>query len=233
MTPAGRPIHVVGAVITHNGRILACRRRPGVRDAGLWEFPGGKVEAGESPEIALQREVQEELGVSIAVGGLVARSITPAEPHPVELSCYYATALDALPASSRDHDLLRWMVPKDLSSLGWLEADIPVSRQLMGWGYGSAPLTVGVVPDDPWHKVWRDPEALDEDREPTAPMPPQPKPVDPNDPRWDRWFTTKTPGPVAKPPLTWSGETAAAADSKRPAGAPPLPRIKTAKSATG
>ncbi|TIH29289.1 NUDIX domain-containing protein [Subtercola vilae] len=65
---------VVGAVITYAEKVLCCRRAPGKASAGLWEFPGGKVEAGETPEQALAREIQEEVGVPILVGDLVLRA---------------------------------------------------------------------------------------------------------------------------------------------------------------
>ena len=68
MSPALRSIHVVAAVITDaRGRILLARRTDGRDLAGLWEFPGGKCEPGESPEQALVRELQEELGINVQV----------------------------------------------------------------------------------------------------------------------------------------------------------------------
>ncbi|MDW8355758.1 MAG: 8-oxo-dGTP diphosphatase MutT [Bryobacterales bacterium] len=63
MKPASSPITVAAAVIERDGRILICRRRAGDRHGLKWEFPGGKVELGESPERALGRELEEELGI--------------------------------------------------------------------------------------------------------------------------------------------------------------------------
>ena len=60
------PLRVVAAVIIRDGCVLACRRNPDRSAGGLWEFPGGKVEPGESPEGALAREIEEELGVGLA-----------------------------------------------------------------------------------------------------------------------------------------------------------------------
>jgi 8-oxo-dGTP diphosphatase len=65
MIPPNRPLEVVAAVIEEDGTVLACRRRPGKAAAGRWEFPGGKVEAGETIEQALRRELVEELGITI------------------------------------------------------------------------------------------------------------------------------------------------------------------------
>jgi 8-oxo-dGTP diphosphatase len=69
---AGKPtvLVVAAALFDAHGRVLLARRPPGKRMAGLWEFPGGKCEAGESPERALVRELKEELGLAIALGDL-------------------------------------------------------------------------------------------------------------------------------------------------------------------
>ena len=148
-------VQVVGAVITHNGRILAARRHATESQRAGWEFPGGKVQPGETPQAALTREIREELGVSIAVGALVARATTPTADGDIDLACYRATALDALPSASRNHDQLRWVVPRELSSLGWLAPDMPTVRALMAWGSTSPDPTSKVLPNDPWHRVWQ------------------------------------------------------------------------------
>ena len=61
-------VHVVGAAIMNDGRCLAAQRGPSMQMAGKWEFPGGKVEPGETPEVALTRELREELAISAEVG---------------------------------------------------------------------------------------------------------------------------------------------------------------------
>lgn len=63
----GQPIPIAVAVVEHDNRILVGRRRPGAKLAGLWEFPGGKVEAGETPDQAAVRECLEETGLEVAV----------------------------------------------------------------------------------------------------------------------------------------------------------------------
>ncbi|WP_348787042.1 (deoxy)nucleoside triphosphate pyrophosphohydrolase [Leifsonia sp. NPDC080035] len=115
-------IHVVAAVIEHDGRLLACRRAPHKDAAGRWEFPGGKVEAGESPEEALAREIGEELGARIHVGELLDRTATGR----VDLACYAAALDGPLPTGSTDHDALRWLLPAELAGLDWADADRPV-----------------------------------------------------------------------------------------------------------
>lgn len=66
-------LHVVGAAIIEHGRCLVAQRRPEMALAGLWEFPGGKVELSELPQSALEREIREELGLAIDVGPWIGR----------------------------------------------------------------------------------------------------------------------------------------------------------------
>ena len=119
------PLIVVAAVIRDGDRILACRRGPGKDAAGRWEFPGGKVEPGETPEAALARELGEELGVDARIGRLVDRTVTVAGGRAIDLACYAATLTGGRPAGSTDHDELRWVRPEELRTLDWADADLP------------------------------------------------------------------------------------------------------------
>ncbi|WP_431246973.1 (deoxy)nucleoside triphosphate pyrophosphohydrolase [Leifsonia xyli] len=128
-----QPLLVVAAVIRDGACILACRRAPGKDAAGRWEFPGGKVEPGESPEAALAREIAEELGVRIDVGPLLDRTVTArAEGRPIDLACYDCRLSGPAPLASTDHDELRWLPPHRLTELDWAEADRPAVRRLTG-----------------------------------------------------------------------------------------------------
>ena len=69
-----RTITVAAAILRKKGRILIARRASHVAHGGMWELPGGKIESGESPEQGLRREIYEELGVSVEVGGLAAEA---------------------------------------------------------------------------------------------------------------------------------------------------------------
>ena len=126
------PIQVVAAVL-HDGplgapstRLLACRRAEGKYAAGRWEFPGGKVEPGETPQAALAREVLEELAVPIRVGELLDRTVTGR----VDLACYAVALAGPAPTASTDHDALRWLTAPQLRELEWADADLPVVRLL-------------------------------------------------------------------------------------------------------
>ena len=111
---------VVGAAIVREGRVLAARRRAPADLAGLWEFPGGKVEPGESESAAVARECREELGISVAVGDRLACAPISED---VELVLYAATLTAGQPALSATHDLLRWLTMDELATVQWLEPD--------------------------------------------------------------------------------------------------------------
>jgi 8-oxo-dGTP diphosphatase len=121
---------VVAAVFTDGDRVLACRRRAGLAAAGLWEFPGGKREDGESPTAALEREIAEEFGVEIEVGELLDRSTTMVDSVAITLSCYFVRPLGALPVRSTDHDQLGWFLRERLVWLSWAAPDLPAVRSL-------------------------------------------------------------------------------------------------------
>jgi len=109
-------IRVVGGVAIRDGRVLMARR-PAGRHAGLWEFPGGKVEPGEDDPTALARELLEELAVPVVVRDLVARGTDGR----VVLSCYRVDLLaDPLPLY---HDRLAWIPLGDLPALPTPPAD--------------------------------------------------------------------------------------------------------------
>jgi 8-oxo-dGTP diphosphatase len=120
-------IEVVGAVLVDGGGILAARRGPDMNLPGMWEFPGGKVEAGETHQEALRRELVEELGCTVEVGGLVAST----DHGHVTLTTYFCTLVDGTPEPT-EHSELRWLSPGALAELEWAPADIPTVRLLAG-----------------------------------------------------------------------------------------------------
>jgi len=118
---------VVGAALVRDGRVLAARRTAPAAAAGRWEFPGGKVEAGESPEEALVREVAEELGVGIEVRRWLAGAVPIGTTY--ELSVAVATLLSGEPTPT-EHDAVRWLGATELDDVDWLDPDRPFLPEL-------------------------------------------------------------------------------------------------------
>jgi len=125
------PIRVVAAVIELEGKFLGCRRAPGKSLAGFWEFPGGKVEPGESDTEALVREIDEELGVAVLVHDVIAESSAKVNDLHVHLLGYRCTLEGSEPIASTDHDLIRWFTREEFVQEDWAPADIPIIRRLL------------------------------------------------------------------------------------------------------
>ena len=122
-------IHVVGAAILDNGECLIAQRGPTMSLAGKWEFPGGKVEAGERPQSALAREIKEELGIDIEVGAFLGRGSADLGQIVVDLDVYAASCQRTTKSGTptpHEHAELRWVTAKDFAALDWAEADIPL-----------------------------------------------------------------------------------------------------------
>ncbi|WP_433083426.1 (deoxy)nucleoside triphosphate pyrophosphohydrolase [Dactylosporangium sp. CA-052675] len=123
------PRIIVGAAIIANGRVLACERAQPPEMAGKWEFPGGKVDPGETEVQALVRECQEELGVDVAVGERVGDDIAMLNGTAI-LRVYVATLLDGAQPIPLEHSDLRWLGAGELDSVPWLPADAPIVHAL-------------------------------------------------------------------------------------------------------
>ena len=124
-----RQINVVGAVVVHDGRVLCARRGSQGSLAGLWEFPGGKIEKGESRSAALVREIREELAVSIEVGDEVTNTIYEYYFGMVNLTTFYCRLVSGEPVPL-EHSEIKWMFPDGLMSLEWAPADIPAVERI-------------------------------------------------------------------------------------------------------
>lgn len=122
-------IEVVGAVLVHDGRVFAAKRGPGKSMAGYWEFPGGKVEADETPEEALARELREELKIDVTVGEFIVTATHEAGTAVIELSTYLCTIIEGVPVLT-EHEEFRWLPVSELSDVEWAPADIPTVELL-------------------------------------------------------------------------------------------------------
>jgi 8-oxo-dGTP diphosphatase len=128
---AERPIPriIVGAAVIEQGRLLACARAAPPELAGRWEFPGGKVEDGESETEALVRECEEEIGVKIDVGARIGEDIPLGRGWAI-LRVYLARLLDGQRPQALEHAELRWLSRDELFSVDWLPADAPIVASL-------------------------------------------------------------------------------------------------------
>jgi 8-oxo-dGTP diphosphatase len=120
---------VVGAAILREGRVLAARRTRPAEVAGGWELPGGKVEPGEEAEVAVVREVAEELGCTITVTGRLRGEVPIGDRH--TLCAVRAALVEGEPVPREDeHDAIRWLGPDELEAVAWLEPDLPFLPEL-------------------------------------------------------------------------------------------------------
>lgn len=125
-----RHLHVVAAVIEREGEILASLRHPKGERPGQWEFPGGKVERGETESQALEREMLEELGVECEVGALVHRLVHRYQDADVEIAFYEVRLAPAAQPQALGMAEIRWVPRARLGELDFLEADRPFVRLL-------------------------------------------------------------------------------------------------------
>lgn len=124
-----RLIDVTAAVIGGpDGRILVCSRPEGKHMAGKWEFPGGKIEPGETPEACIRREIREELGMEISVGPVLTVMEHDYGVKYVRVTFFLAVS-DDIPAA-KDHQGFRWVMPDDIVSVDFLDADRPISEEI-------------------------------------------------------------------------------------------------------
>jgi 8-oxo-dGTP diphosphatase len=116
--------------------LLVARRSAPEQLAGLWEFPGGKVEPGEEPKAALARELLEELGVGVRLGAELASQVPggwPLNPR-ASMRVWFAEITHGEPKPLEDHDDLRWVKLDNRSAvldLPWIPADFPIVRALL------------------------------------------------------------------------------------------------------
>ncbi len=123
-----KTIEVVAAIITHNDQIFATQRGYGEFKDG-WEFPGGKMEPGETPQQALMREIQEELDTEIEVGSLVETVEYDYPNFHLTMHCFLCTIRSG-ELVLKEHEAAKWLTRAELDSVDWLPADVKVVEKL-------------------------------------------------------------------------------------------------------
>ncbi len=122
---------VCGIIKNSLGEILACRRGLERHLGGLWEFPGGKVDAGELPEAALARELHEELGIGVRVGKPLSAIVEWTDGAvSIRLRGFFCEIMQGEP-HAHEHEEIRWCEPSELLDLDWAEADVPLVEELL------------------------------------------------------------------------------------------------------
>ncbi len=116
-------IKVVCGIIYKEGKIFLCRRKPEKSLGGYWEFPGGKVEAGEAPEAALQRELHEELAMEVTIDRYFGTSRYDYPDFSIELIAYCCT-FKRSSFTLTDHDAYEWVKPGELLDWKLSPADV-------------------------------------------------------------------------------------------------------------
>ena len=124
-----KTIHVVAAVIRDGeGRIFATQRGYGPYKDG-WEFPGGKIEPGETPEEALKREIREELDAEIEVGEPAGRIEYDYPEFHLSMDCFFCVLLSGA-LILKEHEAAKWLSREELDSVAWLPADLSLIERL-------------------------------------------------------------------------------------------------------
>ena len=125
-----KSVVVTAAWLWRDGALFLARRGPAQKHAGMWEFPGGKVEVGESPQQALVREIHEELNLEIACGALQARSTSPELPG-LELLAFACQIIGG-ELKLREHDRSAWVPVDQLDRYAMTALDQQLIAQLRG-----------------------------------------------------------------------------------------------------
>ena len=123
-----KTVRVVAAVIRKDNRIFATQRGYGEFKDG-WEFPGGKIEDGETPEQALAREIKEELDTEIQVGKLIDTIEYDYSKFHLSMDCFWCEIMQG-GLELKEHEAARWLSKEELYSVDWLPADVGVVERV-------------------------------------------------------------------------------------------------------
>ena len=127
-----KTIEVVGAILENIDGDIFCAMRPKDKSfPGMWEFPGGKIEIGERPEVSLEREIKEELNIKIRVDKIFGEVQKEYEEFIIKLYCYNCTILDFSEFKLIEHQEFKWVKKIELNQLNWVPTDIPIVEKLV------------------------------------------------------------------------------------------------------
>ena len=121
---------VTAAIIKDKSQLLIAKRHSKDPLGGKWEFPGGKIEPGETPQVCLVREIKEELGVDVEIGPFYDDNVYSSQDHDIHLLFYWAEVIngEVIPVV---HDDLKWITIEELANFDFAPADIPIVKRLM------------------------------------------------------------------------------------------------------
>jgi 8-oxo-dGTP diphosphatase len=126
-------IVVAGLLVRDDGRILIAQRPEGKKRAGEWEFPGGKAEAGETPEEALRRELREELGAEVDIEPVLERVAHDYPDLRVEVLFFPCRLRAGAVVERREHARLEWVEPARMAEFPFVEADRALLPRFASW----------------------------------------------------------------------------------------------------
>jgi 8-oxo-dGTP diphosphatase len=131
MTQPIKTYHVTAAIIYQQDKILIARRAPDKHLSGYWEFPGGKIEAGETPQECLKREIKEELGIGINVGDFFMENEHHYGEKIIRLQAFECEHVSG-DITLSDHDQIAWITRTEFKNYDFAPADLPFIKSLHG-----------------------------------------------------------------------------------------------------